>query len=73
MTTKNIVLLIGPLTEVHLPVDSLTKRVKGFAFITFMMPENAVQAYTALDGTSFQVGNSNVNLQLILLLHCYSL
>ena len=46
--------MTGPLTEVHLPIDSLTKKVKGFAFITFMIPENAVQAFTELDDTVFQ-------------------
>ncbi|WAR01970.1 RBM19-like protein [Mya arenaria] len=44
----------GPLTEVNLPVDSLTKKVKGFAFITYMMPEHAVKAFTKLDGKVFQ-------------------
>ena len=39
----------------NLPVDRLTKKVKGFAHITFMMPEHAVQAFTQLDGTVFQV------------------
>ncbi|XP_071946345.1 probable RNA-binding protein 19 isoform X2 [Antedon mediterranea] len=43
----------GPLTEVNLPIDTLTKKVKGFAFITFMMPEHAVTAYTELDGSIF--------------------
>lgn len=27
---------------------------KGFAFVTFVFPENAVSAYTALDGSVFQ-------------------
>lgn len=44
----------GNLTEIHLPVDSLTKRPKGFAFITYMIPENAVTAYSELDGSAFQ-------------------
>ncbi|XP_041348002.1 probable RNA-binding protein 19 isoform X2 [Gigantopelta aegis] len=44
----------GPLTEVNLPVDRLTKKIKGFAHITFMMPEHAVTAFTQLDGTVFQ-------------------
>ena len=44
----------GPLTEVNLPVDRMTRRSKGFAFITFMMPEHAVQAFTELDGSSYQ-------------------
>ncbi|XP_038059469.1 probable RNA-binding protein 19 [Patiria miniata] len=44
----------GPLTEVNLPIDPLTKKIKGFAFITFMMPEHAVKAFTDLDGKTFQ-------------------
>lgn len=43
----------GPLTETHLPIDSLTKKLKGFAFVTYMIPEHAVKAYASLDGTSF--------------------
>jgi len=43
----------GPLTEVNLPIDRITRRIKGFAFITYMMPEHAVQAFTDLDGTAF--------------------
>ena len=45
---------LGPLSETHLPIDSFTKKIKGFAFVTFMMPEHAVKAYTELDGTNFQ-------------------
>ena len=44
----------GPLAELHLPIDRVTKQVKGFAFVTFVIPENAVQAFTKLDGTTFQ-------------------
>jgi len=44
----------GPLTEVNLPIDRLTRRSKGFAFVTFMMPEHAVAAFSQLDGTTFQ-------------------
>ena len=44
----------GPLTEVNLPVDRITRRSKGFAFITFMMPEHAVQAFSDLDGSTYQ-------------------
>ena len=43
-----------------MPIDSLTKKVKGFAFITFMIPEHAVKAFTELDGTVFQVRNLSV-------------
>ncbi|KAJ0176548.1 hypothetical protein K1T71_007727 [Dendrolimus kikuchii] len=43
----------GPLAEVNMPVDPVLRQPKGFATITFMMPEHAVKAYSELDGTSF--------------------
>ena len=56
---------VGDLTEVQLPVDYLSKKIKGFAFITYMIPENAVRAFTTLDGTSFMV-NENEEIGTIL-------
>ncbi|KAK3084206.1 hypothetical protein FSP39_010039 [Pinctada imbricata] len=50
---ENLFKSYGPITEVHVPIDSLTKKTKGFAFVTFMIPEHAVRAFSALDGTSF--------------------
>ncbi len=44
----------GPLSEVNLPVDRMTRKAKGFAFVTYMMPEHAVKAYAELDGKPFQ-------------------
>ncbi|KAL3975876.1 ATF-like basic leucine zipper transcriptional factor [Sarotherodon galilaeus] len=44
----------GPLSDVLFPIDTLTKRPKGFAFVTYMIPENAVTALTQLDGHIFQ-------------------
>nr|XP_019589639.1 PREDICTED: probable RNA-binding protein 19 [Rhinolophus sinicus] len=44
----------GPLSELHYPIDNLTKKPKGFAFVTFMFPEHAVKAYAAVDGQVFQ-------------------
>ncbi|XP_008845690.1 probable RNA-binding protein 19 isoform X1 [Nannospalax galili] len=44
----------GPLSELHYPIDSLTKKPKGYAFITFMFPEHAVKAYAEVDGQVFQ-------------------
>ncbi|NXX36963.1 RBM19 protein, partial [Nicator chloris] len=44
----------GPLSEIHYPIDKLTKKPKGFAFITYMMPEHAVKALAELDGQVFQ-------------------
>ncbi|ELU12200.1 hypothetical protein CAPTEDRAFT_225018 [Capitella teleta] len=43
----------GTLSEVHLPIDSFTKKVKGFAFVSFMFPEHAVKAFQELDGKSW--------------------
>ena len=51
----------GPLTEVNLPIDRITRRIKGFAFVTFMMPEHAVAAFAELDGTTFQVRMPKLN------------
>lgn len=31
-------------------MDSQSKNIKGFATVTFMMPEHAVKAYSELDG-----------------------
>lgn len=44
----------GPLSELHYPIDNLTKKPKGFAFVTFMFPEHAVKAYAEVDGQVFQ-------------------
>ncbi|XP_054853007.1 probable RNA-binding protein 19 [Eublepharis macularius] len=44
----------GPLSETHFPIDSLTKKPKGFAFVTYMFPEHAVKAFAEVDGQVFQ-------------------
>ena len=36
-------------------IESHPRKIKGFAFVTFVMPQNAVEAFAKLDGTSFQV------------------
>lgn len=43
----------GPLAEVNMPIDPVLRQPKGFATVTFVMPEHAVKAYTELDGTAF--------------------
>ncbi|XP_017770776.1 PREDICTED: probable RNA-binding protein 19 [Nicrophorus vespilloides] len=43
----------GPIADFTLPIDTTTRKPKGFATVTFVMPENAVKAYTELDGTIF--------------------
>ncbi|KAG7197053.1 hypothetical protein KM043_017582 [Ampulex compressa] len=41
----------GPLTEVNLPVDRVTRKPKGFGTVTFLLPEHAMKAYSELDGS----------------------
>ncbi|CAG9806152.1 unnamed protein product [Chironomus riparius] len=43
----------GNVVEVNVPIDSITRQIKGFGTVTFLMPENAVQAYNELNGTMF--------------------
>nr|CAD7200804.1 unnamed protein product [Timema douglasi] len=43
----------GPLAELIMPVDRLSRKAKGFALVTFVIPENASTAYTELDGSVF--------------------
>ncbi|NXX93788.1 RBM19 protein, partial [Centropus bengalensis] len=44
----------GPVSDIHFPIDRLTKKSKGFAFVTYMIPEHAVKAYAEMDGQVFQ-------------------
>lgn len=44
---------LGPVTEVIIPVDKISRQVKGYGLVTFLMPEHAVKAYSELDGTIF--------------------
>lgn len=44
----------GPVSEVHISLDSNTKQSKGYAYVLFMVPQNAVDAFINLDHTSFQ-------------------
>ncbi|CAG0915323.1 unnamed protein product [Notodromas monacha] len=44
----------GQVTEINLPVNKTTRRILGFAFISFLFPEHAVKALQDLDGTAFQ-------------------
>ncbi|KAM8719698.1 hypothetical protein ACLKA7_005858 [Drosophila subpalustris] len=43
----------GPVAEINLPVDKITRQIKGFGTVTFMMPEHAVKAFNSLDGSDF--------------------
>ncbi|CAG2158498.1 unnamed protein product [Oppiella nova] len=44
----------GQLSEFHLPIDSYTKKQKGFAFVSYVFPEHAVKAVAELDKTDFR-------------------
>lgn len=44
----------GPVTEISLPIDPVTRKIKGFGTVTFVMPEHAVRAFSELDGSTFQ-------------------
>ncbi|KAJ3261788.1 hypothetical protein HK103_004739 [Boothiomyces macroporosus] len=44
----------GPIAEIHLPIDKITKESKGYAFIMYVLPENAFAAFTKLDKSIFQ-------------------
>ncbi|KAL4715426.1 hypothetical protein ACJJTC_015329 [Scirpophaga incertulas] len=43
----------GPIAEMNMPIDPVLRQPKGFATVTFVIPENAVKAYTDLDGSIF--------------------
>ncbi|OAF69595.1 Multiple RNA-binding domain-containing protein 1 [Intoshia linei] len=44
----------GDLTETNLPIDLSTNKPLGFAFISYLFPENAIKAFENLDGSIFQ-------------------
>ncbi|KAK2098055.1 putative RNA-binding protein 19 [Saguinus oedipus] len=50
-----------PLSKLHYPIDSLTKKPKGFAFITFMFPEHSVEAYSEVDGQKKKEAQDKAN------------
>lgn len=44
----------GPIADISLPIDVVTRRIKGFGTVTFVMPEHALKAFSELDGSTFQ-------------------
>ncbi|RKP20854.1 RNA-binding domain-containing protein [Rozella allomycis CSF55] len=44
----------GPISSINMPIDKETKKIKGYAYVTFMIPEHAVKAYMELDHSIFQ-------------------
>ncbi len=37
-----------------MPLDRLTRKIKGFGFVSYLLPEHATKAFNELDGTIFQ-------------------
>lgn len=50
---KNYFTKWGPIADIHVPVDTAGK-VKGFAYVTYILPEHAVTALAGTDGKIFQ-------------------
>lgn len=51
---KELFSKFGPLTEVHIAIDTRTGKSKGFVYVQFSNNEDAVLAYRALDKQIFQ-------------------
>lgn len=47
----------GEITEIHYPIDKNSSIPKGYAYVEFMFPESAAQAYQELNGSIFQGRN----------------
>ncbi|XP_065213058.1 probable RNA-binding protein 19 [Planococcus citri] len=43
----------GPITETLVPIDKVTRKIKGYGIVTFLIPEHAIKAFSELDGTIF--------------------
>lgn len=43
----------GPLADIKMPVDFETKQHKGYAMVSFVLPEDALKAFNEMDGTVF--------------------
>lgn len=44
----------GPVVEINVPLEKDLGKIIGIAFVTFLLPENAVTAYNELDNTIFK-------------------
>eukprot|EP01132_Coremiostelium_polycephalum_P003170 gene3170-3969_t len=51
---QNIFQNYGKISEIYMPIDINTKKPKGFAYILYMVPENAVRAMNEMDKKIFQ-------------------
>lgn len=51
---QELVESFGDIVEVHIPISKETKQSRGYGFILFMLPTDALKAYSSLDQTIFQ-------------------
>ncbi|KAJ8141197.1 hypothetical protein OY671_005627 [Metschnikowia pulcherrima] len=51
---RELFAMYGPISEAHVAVDTRTGKSKGFVYIQFENPEDAVRAYRAMDKQIFQ-------------------
>ncbi|CEF61284.1 RNA recognition motif domain and RNA recognition motif domain, eukaryote and Nucleotide-binding, alpha-beta plait domain-containing protein [Strongyloides ratti] len=51
---RAIFIKYGEIADCEVIIDKKTGRNKGYAMVTFVFPENAVDAFTKLDGTIFK-------------------
>ncbi|EDK44746.1 multiple RNA-binding domain-containing protein 1 [Lodderomyces elongisporus NRRL YB-4239] len=51
---RELFLPYGALEEVHIAIDTRTSKSKGFVYIQFVNPQDAVRAYSSLDKEIFQ-------------------
>jgi multiple RNA-binding domain-containing protein 1 len=48
------VIILNPIPQVHIPIDSVSKVSKGLAFVTYARPQDALAAFEALNKKPFQ-------------------
>ncbi|VDM22007.1 unnamed protein product [Hydatigera taeniaeformis] len=54
----DIALCSGTVSEIHLSFDVRLQRGKGFAFVTYLFPDEALVVFNKLDKSKFKVSNS---------------